>query len=438
MLYILSREWEDLLSVDLLRLRPLPYCGMGASHSTPCTSPKAVYLQALFAGGLVLIAVVIHDFVTRLLPRFPSIALLLPMAGMAVGWAAGDASVQLMHELTGSVTGALIFSLVLTMIAIGLTALIQPLSFTPAPERPCCPTVAWRAEESAVQDPGSKPLTRALSGMVMLTWASALSQMVSSDVAAQVKILPVYHRMLFFWAISLTGVLAALNVKLTAWRQRLLEAVNGQSRETATSVTAAESGEEELDRDHPLTTFPDSAPALSASSASKARRETRIRKAERARAALSSSIALVEGIFGWVTGCAWTDAWVAYLGTTTQYPTFAVTGADFGYACAATALAVGWLALTGDGSGLDGILTAREKVERYFLTNALSFVVGWAWVVVVRDLTTLISNIGAPGWNALRQGICVFIFGPVLTLVFMRVKAGMRRWDSTQGMDEHD
>ena len=34
----------------------------------------------------------------------------------------------------------------------------------------------------------------------------------------------------------------------------------------------------------------------------------------------------------------------------------------------------------------------RESAERYFLTNAGSFIVGWGWVVVLRDLAAVTSD----------------------------------------------
>ena len=42
------------------------------------------------------------------------------------------------------------------------------------------------------------------------------------------------------------------------------------------------------------------------------------------------------------------------------------------------------------GEGMsDAAKGSREEVELFFATNALTFVVGWSWIVLSRDLSTL-------------------------------------------------
>ena len=75
----------------------------------------------------------------------------------------------------------------------------------------------------------------------------------------------------------------------------------------------------------------------------------------------------------------------------------------------------------------------REFVEVYYLTNAMCYFVGWAWVSCLRDLATLVARFGA--WLAsclympLRvqdtgsyagEILCMLVFGPGLTLLLIR------------------
>ena len=116
---------------------------------------------------------------------------------------------------------------------------------------------------------------------------------------------------------------------------------------------------------------------------------------------------LLEATFGWVTGCAWTDALVAYtpLGDNIEQPGVAV--ADFLVALLFTALGVLWFMRTGPetatphalvtaaskatvGSNSDDAVRARAEAE--FATSALQFFVGWSWVVVLRAGTAWVFD----------------------------------------------
>lgn len=131
---------------------------------------------------------------------------------------------------------------------------------------------------------------------------------------------------------------------------------------------------------------------------------------------------------------------------------FSVTLSDAALAVGLTLLAVAWLVVTtvatsdggsgggdgGDGGarGAEGDDEKRGAVERYFVTNALAFFVGWAWVIFLRDLTTLVATLGGtPGaWAYAREGASVVVFGPVLTLLLLRFKeASLRALDRRSG-----
>ena len=149
-------------------------------------------------------------------------------------------------------------------------------------------------------------------------------------------------------------------------------------------------------------------------------------------------LALMEGATAWVTGVAWTDAIVAFT-SLGQYPTAAVTLQDVGVGSLLTAIAIGSLAFAGRqrasggggphamaGHALSGAISeeakgSREAVELFFLTNALTFVVGWSWVVVARDLSTLvaaalITSFDAPTFlfRSLLAALAALAMGPAL------------------------
>ena len=101
----------------------------------------------------------------------------------------------------------------------------------------------------------------------------------------------------------------------------------------------------------------------------------------------------MEGAFGWVTGCAWVDA-VVSLSALAEYPTPVVTLKDVGLALASTLAGGAFLALRGEAPSLalaDDQRASREEVELFFFTGAICWAVGWCWIVVLRDLATLLS-----------------------------------------------
>ena len=67
---------------------------------------------------------------------------------------------------------------------------------------------------------------------------------------------------------------------------------------------------------------------------------------------------------------------------------------------------------------------SREEVELFFLTNALTFVVGWSWVILARDLSTLTStalstelDITELQIRLLLAALTAFVCGPLVGIV---------------------
>ena len=72
----------------------------------------------------------------------------------------------------------------------------------------------------------------------------------------------------------------------------------------------------------------------------------------------------------------------------------------------------------------------RSAVERYFLTNAMSFFVGWCYIQVLRDLVALTSVLlGEHGarWGFIGELVVVTVFGPALTLILVQSKTCLLR-----------
>lgn len=109
--YVLSREWQDLFSIYLFRLHPLPHCSdevgysflgfvVGGTPSGSSCSPEApASSQAQFALVLLLAASVAQGIAVTLMTRSHYIAeQVASISGMCVGWGAGDALIRFWLE----------------------------------------------------------------------------------------------------------------------------------------------------------------------------------------------------------------------------------------------------------------------------------------------------------------------------------------------------
>ena len=101
LLYVLSRQWQDLLAVNVFHLHPLPFCdtAYGNSSQLPCTEEAGSGVQFLFAVGLLCVAAVVQACSLRNEERWPSLIIVPRMLGMCVGWAFGFAALQALSEM---------------------------------------------------------------------------------------------------------------------------------------------------------------------------------------------------------------------------------------------------------------------------------------------------------------------------------------------------
>jgi len=163
----------------------------------------------------------------------------------------------------------------------------------------------------------------------------------------------------------------------------------------------------------------------------------------RTRAAIEASN-LAQGTLGWVAGCAWTDVATNLFPTLTAPPDFFVLLANTACAPGLSAIAVIWLAVSGDDPTKVpwNEVMHRDDVEQYFLTGAMSFFVGWAWVLVIRDVfvpfgaaITAVGALVARLFNLpfdaatvrwASELACVLVFAPLLTAAFFVSKSRIR------------
>jgi hypothetical protein len=250
LLYIVSRHWVDLLFIELFRLHPLPFCSEPRSH-LPCTPEAPSGVQARFALGIQLAAALLRRVAASFSPGSALFWLgSSPMAAWLSGWACGFASMKAMREAGELLIGFDYLNLTISMLATAVSALII-LVFRPSTiVMGCYGAHAWllklllpRQYSQMRRRPSSfdlrvargaehwavRPLeelwtlsSKALSVMVMMLWGFTTKQLLVSGIdPAQLRHGPLYHRLLFLWAISLTSVLGFATVHCVRLRRRL-------------------------------------------------------------------------------------------------------------------------------------------------------------------------------------------------------------------------
>lgn len=444
--YVLSKEWADLLAVYIFRLHAQPYClpqdidgtwlsctdsgvsafmarACGTGRQTPrvCSAEAAAWVQAGYAIVLLFVAQRARIMASSVYRHGADTA--TSMTGMCVGWSAGAAAVQWFRELDDEPrrphSHASNLSLAMAMTLACATALACGAG---------APTDEWVLAGKALRT------------LVCVVWTFALTELLKSGLTqgqlggARIE---VWERLQLLWAISLTAVLSIGEGYLVRCR-RWIELHEAAARRAAESEVA-----------------PSSRRSSCASRACGA-----------ARAWTSSLLELLEGAFSWTTGCAWTDALLSNIGSLTSYPTPSVTTSDAAVAMALLGVALGWLLLGGEprpGGLQDEDKLDRSKVERHFLTNAASFFVGWVWVVLLRDISLLfsdvvedalvsVSSLNSGGFwgrhftdlmlaisehaSRLTEVLLVIVFGPLLTWLLFKAKEWVARDERWQRRSE--
>ena len=286
-------------------------------------------------------------------------------------------------------------------------------------------------------------LVNGLAVMVKIAWAFSFKGFLTWGVSSHQQGSVLFDRALLLWAACLTFIFSALTLLLQRWRGWLelsAAASDGAARAASRGANAAAGADATAGAD---------ADADADADSGRRRGMTAHCLGLKAycpgldwRAMCVQYLLLLEATFGWVTGCAWTDALVAYtpLGENTIERPW-VAAEDLLVASAFTALGVLWLVSTGQAVGASAAVVhhARAHAEAAFATNALCFFVGWSWVVVLRDGTALVflalarhvaslgetvssrnETLAVQGFVAelgfVAEGCTAFLLGPGLTV----------------------
>lgn len=112
--YVLSREWQDLLSTYVLHLHPLPHCttntvgysifGLSFNRRVveigpECSVEASAVTQAYYALCTLLAAALLQGISLRCCTGSHTSGQITSIIGMCVGWGAGDSVVKFLAEL---------------------------------------------------------------------------------------------------------------------------------------------------------------------------------------------------------------------------------------------------------------------------------------------------------------------------------------------------
>ena len=254
------------------------------------------------------------------------------------------------------------------------------------------------------------------------------------------------RRIWVLWAIALTALSAVVTVRLVRLRRRLMSMLEdgpapesdaggggggggggGQGRVNPLllgdalrlvqdEATVAHASREQRDRDGSSGSSLRRQPSLSAQLVQ------RLWWSRNLRAMVCSVCALLEGTFGWITGSAWTQA-VSTLTFLNAYPDLMITFWNVVASMFTSTFAVAWLVYVAEDPFQydDDKKVHRSAVEKFFLTNAMSFFVGFSYISWMRDLATLAGQ-ELKSWGVFAPITVVTLFGPVLTLLFLWAK----------------
>ena len=456
-LFILSREWHDIIAINILRLHPLPFCAEDASR-LPCTTEAPANQQAIFAASVLVASLVLQSVAARLQTHLPSLRYAPHMLGYLVGWTTGFASIEWLAELISSapsmhpVLVGTSVSAAASLLGAVLIGALQPTLHSRGACGGACGAqwcdAAWRLT------------SRGIAFAVMMLWNATLFESLYDGVPQYQRQGPLFYKMLFFCSLSLTAACSLVNVQLVRWRRQLVARAH-------------------LDRASQL----DRAPLIGRQTGC-CPDDGRPAGLVRRSAALVHLALLLEQAFGYVVGSVWTR-FVVSVTTLETFPSALVAAKDTASAVGLTAAAALWLLLVrspfaapDDHAAADGRAEAdgrtmadgwrapeevreaatqaatqatreaaraaaqdaarqgeqaplgaaspRELVEVYYLTTAISYFVSWAWLSVLRDLSTLVARVGAhigPTSAYLGDMLCVCLFGPILTLMLVRGRA---------------
>lgn len=452
-IYVLSQQWDDLISIYLLRLHSVPFCGSNhRTHTAPnCTPEASAATQLRYVGGLLLVSAALQSYAEigampyrwqlwrhqygKVVPR---------MIGMCIGWALGNtfraAFLQIDTRTRGRISSDtctsfcnlsnVLFCSALTFATAVAMLISQPL----AADHVSCGLRTWQIALGYYLKTTLLLLINGLATSIKIVWTFSFKSFLTWGISPSQQGTVLFERALILWAVALTFCFAALTVLVRRWRDR---AEARGSHAAAARAAAPDAPAHLMEWRHALFAY---------------------------------YFELLEATMGWTVGCAWTDALVAFtpLGDNAVTDTGTTLGA-VGVASAFTLLGCTWLIISGQSIGGSGAKKAdeaksdssvtkvrprhaeatirsqqRSHVEAAFATNAFIFSVGWSWVVVLRDgsaLAFLYVTVAADIFASRRaselvgfltQATCVFFLGPGLTVVVLYAKERLRPFEAIE------
>jgi hypothetical protein len=166
LLFLLAKEWADLLGIYIFQLKPAPFC-------VECAPEAAASTQVRFCLGLLLVAAALKRAAESWRPGGHRVHAML---GMVVGWATGNACVAALRETS---SGALVetgLAALATLVCSLLIAVLQPwtlsFDFADGPWADACEGLLQSVWQLS---------SKALSMLVMIVWPDVLSPLLHTS-----------------------------------------------------------------------------------------------------------------------------------------------------------------------------------------------------------------------------------------------------------------
>lgn len=294
------------------------------------------------------------------------------------------------------------FACAYTLAAAAMLILVHPLTLN-----------AWECGSNPIVDLSEEVMfalwnlsTRAITTSCLMLWAYVSSQNLVEGLRADQLASALHWRLLVTWALLLTFAGAAITVKLMSWRETLTDPPDddaGDLKEASSPNRFNGDGFQRLHDD-------EAGAPHSATEARHGRGCCGCGEREAARRAMRAAgcqlLLLLEKVFAWMAGCAWTDV---FFPSSMPFPTPEQTLKATGLAIALTLTALATLILAGGHVAADTV--ERGVIESYFWVNSMSFFVGWSWVIVLRDLLALSGQAAVPTSEVQVMGRIAGLFG---------------------------
>ena len=246
--YMLSRQWHDLFAAYIFRLHPMPHCSemvafellgwvIKESEVQPaCSAEAAAWVQAQYALGALAVTSTLHAAAAR-----SHMATLSPyvfeqctaIAGMFVGWAAGDAVVRAFKDYVfaaeaeapapSQATEAMLLACGYTAVACAAIVLLQ-LTAQPLV---ACSNGAWVDAAEQASHSLWALATRGLTSSVAILWAYVCATILReglTTVQPGTVLESVESRLLVLWAVCVSLFSGAFASSLLGWRDAWTDA----------------------------------------------------------------------------------------------------------------------------------------------------------------------------------------------------------------------